>query len=148
MTATVMTHLTLCVRDLAASTRFYTQAFGFEVTYRREAGDDFAPLLGLPSLDLELVMLKLGDQRIELVGHRASPPHPRPDTAMNTVGFTHLAFNVPDIGEASRRIEAHGGTMSADRRITVTVHGEKREYAFATDPDGNRVELIQGTVLG
>jgi catechol 2,3-dioxygenase-like lactoylglutathione lyase family enzyme len=147
MTETMMSHVTLCVRDLQASTRFYVESFGFEAPYRRAAGDDFAPLLGLPTLDLELVMLRLGNQRLELVGHRSSP-HPRTELPMNTVGFTHIAFHVPDIDEAVARIEAHGGAVDKGSRIAVSVNGEDREYVFTRDPDGNRVELIRGSVLG
>jgi len=142
-----MSHVTLCVTDLERSTRFYVDTFGFDAPYRRAAGDDFAPLLGLPTLDLELVMLHLGEQRLELVCHRAAP-HPRTEAPMNTVGFTHIAFYVPDIDEACARVEAYGGTVDAAHRIKTTVHGEQREYAFVRDPDGNRVELIKGSVLG
>ena len=148
MPDSVMSHLTLCVRDLDASTRFYIEAFGFEVTYGRSAGDEFAPLMGMAGFDVELVMMRKNGFRMELVGYRAPAPHARPDTPTNTLGFTHIAFNVPDVDEALRRIETHGGTVLADRRVSVTLGGEKRDYAFATDLDGTRIEVIKGAILG
>jgi predicted enzyme related to lactoylglutathione lyase len=67
---------------------------------------------------------------------------------MNTIGFTHIAFNVPDVDKAARRIESLGGSVLEGRRIRVSVNAEGRDYAFVADPDGNRIELIRGTVLG
>lgn len=148
MNTVQMSHVTLCVQDLTVSTRFYVEVFGCEPSYRRSAGDEFAPLMGLHALDLKLVLLRLGAQRIELVAHRSPPPNPRTEAPINTVGFTHIAFNVPDIDEVVARVEACGGRVDRASRIAVEVNGEKREYVFARDPDGNRVELIKGTVLG
>jgi lactoylglutathione lyase len=149
MSTTMMSHVGVCVRDLDVATRFYVEVLGFEPSYRRAAsGGDFERLLDLRPLDLELVVLRLGEQKIELLCHRSPTPLPRPETTMNTVGLTHLAFYVADIDEVIARVEAYGGTVEHDRRIKTDVNGEERQYVFCHDPDGNRVELIRGSVLG
>jgi len=149
MTETLMSHVGICVRNLDVATRFYVEALGFEPSYRRAAeGADFERLLGLEELHLELVLLRLGDRKIELVNHSSPSPVPRTETSMNTVGLTHLAFYVPDLDKAIARVEANGGTVEHDGRIAIEVNGEARQYVFCRDPDGNRVELIQGSELG
>jgi catechol 2,3-dioxygenase-like lactoylglutathione lyase family enzyme len=147
MTAILMTHVGIAVRDLEASKRFYADTFGFEETYRRDIGPAFAPLLGLSEVAGEIAMLRLGDKLIELIGH-----DPRPEgtaeKAMNALGFTHMAFNVPDVQEVGKRLEANGGRVNWDTKLDLQVGDEDREYLFCRDPDGNHIELIRGTPLG
>ena len=144
----IMTHFGLCVRDLEVSERFYTEALGFTRTHGQHAGNDFAQLLGLPTLDIDLVMVTLGHQRIELICHRNPIAGDSPGKPVNTIGFTHMAFNVPDVDAAIERIKRFGGSFDPKQRAELTINGEDRVYAFLRDPDGNRIELIKGSVIG
>jgi catechol 2,3-dioxygenase-like lactoylglutathione lyase family enzyme len=141
-------HFTLCVRDLDKSTRFYVDTFGFEATLRKKAAGDFGKLMGVAVFEVELVMLRLGDWRLELVEHHGTPAHERIESPTNTVGYTHVAFYVTDVSAAAAVIEANGGTIDRDTWTSTSVNGESREYLFTRDPDGNRIELIKGSVLG
>ena len=141
-------HFTLCVRDLERSIRFYVDTFGFEPSLRKKAAGDFGKVMGVADFEVELVMLGLGDWRLELVEHHGSPAHSRIETPTNTIGFTHFAFYVDDVAAAAAAIEANGGAIDRDTWTSTSVNGETREYLFTRDPDGNRIELIKGSVLG
>jgi len=142
-------HFTLCVQDLEKSTRFYVDTFGFEATFRRKAaGEAFGKLMGVAEFDVELVMLRLGDWCLELVEHHGAPPHERIETPTNTLGYTHFAFYVTDVSAAAALVEANGGAIDRETWTSTSVNGENRDYLFTRDPDGNRIELIKGSILG
>jgi glyoxylase I family protein len=137
------THVGLCVSDLERSIAFYCDVLGFvEVARRLNVTDDgSAGLLGLATLDVELVYLERDGIRIELLWYR-EPGHegagePRP---MNLLGLTHLAFRVGDFDDLCRRIEAGGGIVLPK---TTATFGMGNRGVMTLDPDGVRVELIE-----
>ena len=137
-----LTHIGLCVRDLATSTDFYCTAMGFTEIGRMTVEDDVsAQLLGVPGLVLDLVYLERDGLRLELLGYTApevvASPTPRP---MNQTGFTHLSFRVEDPDALASAIVEQGGRLLGER--TVTFAGGNRGL-MATDPDGNLLELIE-----
>lgn len=139
-----LTHIGLCVSDVARSEQFYCSAMGFEVVGRMTVEDDAtAQLLDVPGLILDLVYLQRDGFRIELLGYArpgvVGAAGPRP---MNNLGFTHLSFRVDDADRVVDAIVAHGGRALEVR--TVTFGGGNRGL-MATDPDGNLLELIERT---
>jgi catechol 2,3-dioxygenase-like lactoylglutathione lyase family enzyme len=138
-----VTHLGICVSDLAASLAFYRDALGFTYASELEAkGDAPAKLLRLPDVSLRAVYLRRDGFVIELL-HYASPGHvgdgrPR---AMNALGFTHLSLRVPDLAAALARLEELGANVLRDTRIALPDGSAKA--AFVTDPDGTLVELVE-----
>ena len=124
---TSLVHTCVRVRDIDASLRFY-RALGFEERGRLNFETAYNVYMGLP-----------GDgDRLELtVNVGRDEPYDLGD------GYNHVAVTVDDIEEALRRLEAIG------------VAPEKPPYrpggrddlpliAFVADPDGYRVELIDG----
>ena len=149
MTEATLSHIGICVTDVDRSRRFYCELFGFKETYSRVVNDDrFARLMQSPRWNVEVVMLTLGDKRIELVHHFDPPPRVDPLRPTNTVGYTHTAIYVPDVrGTAERAVEL-GGKALWETYLEVDVNGETREYMYIMDPDDVRIELIRGQALG
>ena len=55
--------------------------------------------------------------------------------------YGHIAISVPDAFAACAHIKANGGTVT---REAGPVAGGHTVIAFVTDPDGYKIELIQG----
>ena len=64
---------------------------------------------------------------------------PRP---MNQVGLTHLSFLVEDLDAALARLAALGAQVLGETRLGADGVGPKA--IFVTDPDGTRIELVEG----
>jgi catechol 2,3-dioxygenase-like lactoylglutathione lyase family enzyme len=137
-----LTHIGLCVSDLARSRRFYCEAFGFAVEHELHvAGQPTDTLLRLRGTDLRAVYLLRDGVRLELL-HFASPTAPpRRERVMNELGLTHLSFRVADMDVALGAVRAAGGRVLDD---TVVRFPEYQSAAgFVTDPDGQLIELVQ-----
>lgn len=144
MAAAGVSHLGLCVSDLARSLAFWRDALGFREGKRLDVSGELGEtLLGLHDLDLRAVYLERDGVRLELL-HYATPGHrgagePRP---MNALGFTHLSLRVPDLDAALTAVEAAGGRVLRATRVREPRSG--RGAVFVTDPDGARIELVDG----
>jgi glyoxylase I family protein len=119
MTKAMLSHLGICVTDVDRSRRFYCELFGFKETYSRVVNDDrFARLMQSPSWNVEVVMLTLGDKRIELVHHFDPPPNVDPVRTTNTVGYTHTAIYVPEVRGTAER--AGGARKSGPAGLSMS----------------------------
>jgi lactoylglutathione lyase len=56
-------------------------------------------------------------------------------------GFGHVAIGVPDVTTACQQVRSAGGTVT---REPGPVKGGTTVIAFVQDPDGYKIELIQG----
>jgi len=136
-------HFGICVRDLERSLRFYRDGLGFTEAGALEiAGEPTATLVELPGLELEAVYLDREGVRIELLYYPSQgtvgSAEARP---MNQPGLTHFAIRVDDLDETLRAIERLGGTVR--RHTRVYEENFQSHLAYATDPDGTRIEVIQ-----
>jgi lactoylglutathione lyase len=120
-------HTCVRVRDPEASVRFY-EALGFERRGRLNFASAYNVYMGLPG----------GGDTLELTVNRG---HDEPYDL--GTGYNHMAVTVDDIGAALAALEPLG------------VQPEKPPYhpgdrdelpliAFVADPDGYRIELIDG----
>jgi catechol 2,3-dioxygenase-like lactoylglutathione lyase family enzyme len=135
-----LSHVGVCCSDLESSIRFYCEALGFSLTRQLEIGSSFEVLTELPGYRAKVAFLHLGERMLELLA--AEVPEvtgPAESRAMNQRGITHLCFNVSDLHEVCRRIEAAGGTVHHQTLTEVPVS----DIIFCTDPDGTRIELVQ-----
>jgi lactoylglutathione lyase len=122
-------HTMLRVGDLPRSVAFYTSVMGMRVlrtTDRPEQGYSLT-FVGYedesegPCLELTY---NYGVDKYELGS-----------------AYGHIAISVENAAEACARVTAAGGNVT---RPAGPVKGGKTVIAFVTDPDGYRIELIEG----
>jgi len=127
-------HVGINVRDLAAATTWYSEAFGLRRVFE----------FTLEGPGLSAVVLESPDgYRIELLtrpGSVAGLRAPDPVAAALTEGYGHFALSVPDLDPAYEALVAHGAGE-------VMKPGPSPEpgirMAWVTDPEGNLIELIE-----
>ena len=120
-----MIHVCYRVLDLEASEKFYIDAFGFELSRKKDFPDNFTlSYLKAPGLDFE----------IELTYNYG---HEEPYTIGD--GYSHLAVSVEDL-EASHESHKKMGLEMTDLKGLA---GGKPMFYFVTDPDGYRVEVVR-----
>jgi len=139
-----LTHLGICVSDLERSVRFYRDVLGCREVGRLELEGGAAAVLNqLEGCTLHAVYLERDGWRLELLAFPTpgtlGPAAPRP---MNQLGLTHLSFRVDDLDDVCARLEAAGGAILPATRIGSA--DAPVRVVMAHDPDGTRLELIEG----
>jgi catechol 2,3-dioxygenase-like lactoylglutathione lyase family enzyme len=139
-----LTHLGICVSDLERSLRFYRDLLGCKEVGRLEmAGGAADTINGMQGVKLRAVYLERDGWRLELIAFSEpgwiGPRTPRP---MNQLGLTHLSFRVDDLEAVCAKLEAAGGGLLPGTRIGGP--GSATGAIMAHDPDGTRLELVQG----
>ena len=120
-----LVHTCIRVRDVDASLDFY-RALGFEVRGRLNFETAYNIYLGLP-----------GDgDRLELtVNVGQAEPYDLGD------GYNHIAMTVADLDATLVELTAQG---IKPEREPYEVPGKDIRIAFVRDPDGYRIELVDG----
>ena len=121
-------HIALNCQDINAQVRFYTKHFGFRPCRVFNAGT--------PN---EFVMLRLGDARLELFPSASGAEN---SGGEQPVGFKHLAFEVEDLDDLAARLQADG--IQTEDVIDCSSVVEGMRVCFFNDPEGNRLEIMQG----
>jgi len=139
-----LTHLGICVSDLDRSLRVYRDVLGCKEVGRLELeGEPTATLNGWPDVKVRAIYLERDGWRLELMEFPVpgwiGPKAPRP---MNQLGVTHLSFRVADLDAVCAQLEAAGGGLLPETRLEFP--GSPTRVIMAVDPDGVRLELIQG----
>jgi catechol 2,3-dioxygenase-like lactoylglutathione lyase family enzyme len=139
-----LTHLGICVSDLERSLRFYRDLLGCREVGRLEmAGAAADTVNGLKNSRLRAIYLERDGWRLELLAFPEpgwiGPSTPRP---MNQLGLTHLSWRVADLDAICARIESLGGGVLSETRVGPP--GARTRAVMAHDPDGLRLELVQG----
>jgi catechol 2,3-dioxygenase-like lactoylglutathione lyase family enzyme len=125
-------HVTITVSDLDKALHFYHKLLGFPVLGQLFLKDEH---------DFTITCLQAGTAMIELFSF-AQPTIPHPWKRDETVlGLKHLGFLVDNVDSVAGRLKAAGVCFiyqPADALGNV-------KTAFFKDPDGNALELIDGT---
>ena len=124
-----MLHTMLRVGDLQRSIRFYTDVMGMRLLRSTDRPDQKYSLafVGYDTEDKTAVLeltYNYGTDKYEMGG-----------------AFGHVALAVDDCYKACEKIKAAGGNVT---REAGPVKGGTTVIAFVTDPDGYKIELIQG----
>ncbi|HTP53306.1 MAG TPA: lactoylglutathione lyase [Anaeromyxobacteraceae bacterium] len=121
-------HTMIRVGDLDRSIAFYTEVLGMKLLRRKDYPDGRFTLAFVgfrPEAEEAAVELTWNwDTRAYDLGN----------------GFGHIAVEVPDASAACAEIKRRGGTVV--REAGPMKHGTT-VIAFAADPDGYRIELIE-----
>ena len=121
-------HTMLRVGDLARSLSFYTEVLGMHELRRQD----------FPDGRFTLAFVGYGPEQenavLELTHNWDTPAYEQGN------GFGHIALEVDDAYDACAQIKARGGKVV--REAGPMKHGST-VIAFAEDPDGYKIELIQ-----
>ena len=122
-------HTMLRVGDLQRSIDFYTKVLGMKLLRTTDRPEQ--------------------KYTLAFVGYGSNPEHAELELTYNYgvdkyelgTAYGHLAIGVDDVHAACDRIRASGGTIT---REPGPVKGGSTMIAFVQDPDGYKIELIQG----
>jgi len=122
-------HIAFNCSDLKKQEAFYAKHFGFR---RGRVFNEGKPT--------EFVMLRLGNICLELFS--SGPEAIAGRGGEQPVGFKHMAFEVDDLGKTIAGLKAEG--IEPEDIIDLSHMAEGLRVCFFYDPDGNRLELIEG----
>jgi glyoxylase I family protein len=136
-------HTGICVSDLERSTAFYRDVLGFKQHHRLHfEGEPASTLLQIKDVELDVVYLERDGTVIELLYFQdrveSLDAIPR---EVNRLGLTHFSFNVDQIGQVCRDIEAAGGRILEQSQLGS--FSDSNCVVFVADPDGTLIELVQ-----
>jgi catechol 2,3-dioxygenase-like lactoylglutathione lyase family enzyme len=113
--ATQIDHVSVLITDVERSRRFYRELLGLKEIAKPR------------TFDFVVLWFQLGDTQLHLLLKEQA----------DTLSARHFALRIADIQAARAHFAAHGVPM----RETTPIPGADR--FFITDPDGNRIEIIQ-----
>ena len=139
-------HTNLIAEDWKKLAKFYTDVFGCsflppERDYQGDALDAGTGLKGahLTGAHLRLPGYDANGPTLEIYNYNQLES--RQMTAVNRPGFGHIAFEVDDIYEARKLVEANSGGAIGEIVTLTTKVGSKVTWCYMTDPEGNIIEL-------
>lgn len=122
-------HTCIRVLDAQRSVRFY-EALGFEVRGQLNFDSAYNVYLGLPGA---------GDQLELTVNVGRAEPYDLGD------GYNHIALTVEDLDATLAALETDLGVQPEKPAFRPGGRDDLPRIAFVQDPDGYRVELIEGS---
>ncbi len=137
-------HIGIAVKDLDRSRRFYTDVLGFTQLYQLDFENNEVAATMEQEGVFRSAMLIRKDIRVELLQWVDVPvTGPGQRRPMTELGVTHLCFRVENIDEFTDAVVAAGGNVVEQTR-TVLGDPAAPRLIYLTDPDGTRIELMQG----
>ena len=149
MDATCVTHVGVCVRDMAESLKFYRDALGMKVVGEKitditEGGTQTARLdnYAHERNTRHWVSLSYGDDltpTLTLTSHPGEKADGKP-ILLDQVGISHISFGVADVAGLADELEAKGYELAGSRESYTDSTGEIRSI-YVRDPDGILVQF-------
>ncbi len=135
-------HVGVVVSDLEAATAFFVE-LGLEAADAWESGGEWVDrVIGLEGTSARSRMLlsPRGGTCIEL-SEFGSPPSLGADTGApsNSLGIRHVTFQVDDLDDTLKRLEARGASMVGE----VANYQDVFRVCYVRGPDENIVELAE-----
>lgn len=148
-----LAHININCTDIRRSIAFY-EKFGFKVVHviaeDTEGLDPGADVMegaaGYRGSHCRGVIMSLGDHphcwtKLELLQYTRPATGPEPPRTLFQVGYCRMAIRCRDIREEVARLEAEGVEFESGVETSRAVGA--LSYAFARDPDGTVVELLE-----
>ena len=121
-------HTMVRVSDLDRSVRFYRDAFGLDVSQRRDFADFSLVYLRGPDTEAEL----------ELTWNKGrTEPYTHGD------GYGHVAFCVDDAAASRRRLGELGLAPGEVKEFRDDTGDLIARFFFVQDPDGYKIEVLE-----
>jgi catechol 2,3-dioxygenase-like lactoylglutathione lyase family enzyme len=146
-------HVNVTSRDWRRLAAFYTEVFGCEFVppERDIRSADLDAATGLRDAHLTGAHLRLPGHgttgpTIEIFSYDELTGHTGP--RVDRPGWGHIAFQVPDVPAALAAVAAAGGGELGSVITTRTADGRQVTWTYATDPDGNIIELQAWSTAG
>ncbi len=139
-------HTNLVARDWKRLAQFYEDVFGCvpvppERDYSGDLLERLANLSGARQRGMHLRLPGFGDDGPTLEIFEYEPALKKPETMVNRQGFGHIAFVVDDVQTALEMVIASGGGAVGELVTLTRADGKRVTVVYATDPEGNVVEL-------
>lgn len=133
-------HVGIVVKQLDKMLTFYSQVFDLNTISRQhEEGVYLETMLGMPGVKVETVKLGVsGEVFLELLQFRN--PRETLQSSLDTLGLTHFALEVENVENLCVSILKHGGSLV---NAPVETSGRYAKVAFASDPEGNSIEMVE-----
>jgi len=139
-------HTNLIAKDVEKIIAFYTNVLGCRsIGQKRDLSGSWVDrLTGIPGAHIfgEHLLLPSYDQggpTLEVFGYDTVISHTAP--GVNASGFTHIAFAVDSVADTLKTVLAHGGGQIGELVETRYADGRVLTVVYATDPEGNILEL-------
>ncbi len=133
-------HITLCVKNLAATEYLFTQILGFQVIWSAQD-------VGSDKSSMDTVVVQRGHAKIALMQGRNKERKSQICEFIDKYGegVQHIAFEVDDIDSVCREWETHGVRFSGDIKDGRDGFGPlKQRFTYPLFPDcGLFLELTQ-----
>ncbi len=133
------------VSDIDEAIAFYRDALDFCVVSKvTHDGDAWSEMMGVPDACAQSVMMRLGDQGLELIAFDPPGATYPPDSSSAGLWFQHIAVVVSDIDAAYTKLQGYSFKPISEHgpQQLLPTSGSVSAYKFR-DPDGHPVELIQ-----
>lgn len=139
-------HTNLIAKNWQSLARFYVDVFGCKpkLPERDLAGDWLDRLTGLNAAHLvggHLLLPGFGEHGPTLEIFEYNQTIADEHKAVNKEGFGHIAFAVDDVDACLDRLLACGGSMVGEPVNAWVAGVGKLHVVYATDPEGNIVEI-------
>ena len=139
-------HTNLIAKDWKRLAKFYTDVFGCPPVppERDYQGDELDSGTGLKCAHLTGAHLRLpgyegNGPTLEIYHYDQLESGQTP--VVNRPGFGHIAFEVDNVHDARKEVEANGGGVIGEIVTLTTKTGSKVTWCYMTDPEGNIIEL-------
>lgn len=139
-------HVGITVRDLEASIRFYHDVLGLQFSNEPSPwfeGEELGRAVGVPGGALRQVSLALGSTVLELLEYRQPPSETARPLRSNSIGSSHVAFQVEDIAAKKAELEAKGIAFYSPVNVVDEGVLAGWRWVYFEDPDGYPLELVQ-----
>lgn len=139
-------HVNVTGRDWRRLAAFYTELFGMELVppERDYVGPDLEGATRIAGAHLTGAHLRLpghGPAGPTLEIYQYDTVELAGETRVDRAGWGHIAFQVPDVPASLEAVVAAGGDRYGTVVTLTTADGRHVTWCYATDPDGNLIEL-------
>ena len=137
-------HVGVGVKDLEESIRFYTEVMEMEEEYRtHNEGEKISRIVDVENVDMDVCVVRKDNLRIELLAYKNANSITRQShIKQDSIGLTHLAFQVDDVDKEYEKIKALGYQFNAPPMV-ARENGPKITYFKG--PDNVIIEIYQKT---